>query len=135
MNKTAAEEWLTKAWHNLSGAILFYEADHYSDVTAVEIHYAVEKTLKSFLAYENQKILRTHDLYTLYQEIEHLINLNDFLDLLEQITKYHVEEAYPQHGRPMPSQSEIKEALNFAEGLFDRVCDILDIDKSEIMRR
>jgi len=37
--------------------------------------------------------------------------------------------------RDLPARNEIKEALNFAEELFDRVCDILDIDKSEIMRR
>jgi hypothetical protein len=43
MNKQAAKEWLTKAWHNLSGAKIFYDANHYTDVTAVELHYAVEK--------------------------------------------------------------------------------------------
>lgn len=34
MNEQSAKEWLIKAWHNLSGAKLFYEANHYSDVTA-----------------------------------------------------------------------------------------------------
>jgi len=33
MNKTSAQEWLKKAWHNLSGAKLFYDANHYTDVT------------------------------------------------------------------------------------------------------
>ena len=55
MNEQATKEWLKKAWHNLSGARLFYDANHYTDVTAVELHYSVEKILKSFLAYENKK--------------------------------------------------------------------------------
>jgi len=66
MNEQAAREWLTKAWHNLSGAKIFYDANHYTDVTAVELHYAVEKMLKSFLAYENKKIPKIHDLLDIY---------------------------------------------------------------------
>jgi hypothetical protein len=32
----------------------------------------------------------------------------------------------------MPPKEEIKEVLEFAKGLFDRVCEILEIDKSEV---
>lgn len=28
MNEQAAKEWLKKAWHNLSGAKIFYEVNH-----------------------------------------------------------------------------------------------------------
>ena len=55
MNEQAAREWLTKAWHSLSGANIFYDVNHYTDVTAVEVHYATEKTLKSILAFQNKK--------------------------------------------------------------------------------
>ena len=41
MNKASAKEWLEKAWHNLSGAKVLYDANHYSDIVAVELHYAV----------------------------------------------------------------------------------------------
>ena len=43
MNEQSAKEWLVKSWHNLSGAKLFYNANHYTDVTAVELHYSCEK--------------------------------------------------------------------------------------------
>ena len=32
MNEQAAKEWLKKAWHNLSGAKLFYDNNHYSEI-------------------------------------------------------------------------------------------------------
>lgn len=48
MNEVSATEWLTKAWHNLSSAKILINADHYSDVIAVELHYSIEKILKSF---------------------------------------------------------------------------------------
>jgi len=67
MNKTAAREWLTKAWHHFSSAKLLFIADHYTDIIAVELHYSIEIALKSFLAYENLKILRSHELFEIYQ--------------------------------------------------------------------
>ncbi len=133
MNKTSAIEWIEKSWHNLSGARIFYEANHYTDVTAVELHYSVEKSLKALLAYENRKIPKTHDLIEVYDLIRKYIDLEDNLVLLKQITKYHIEEAYPTFERALPSKEEIKEVLLFTEKLFDKVCDILDINKSELI--
>ena len=43
-----------------------------------------------------------------------------------------IHEAYPAFDRNMPPRDEIKEVLAFAEELFDKVCDILDIKKDEI---
>jgi len=132
MNKASAKQWLEKSWHNVSGARLFYEANHYTDVTAVEIHYSIEKSLKAFLAYENSKIPKTHDLYELSQLITNYIDLEEVEDLLDQITKYHIDESYPALDRNMPSKNEIKEALDFAFDIFYKVCKILDINPQEV---
>ena len=132
MNITSAIEWLEKSWHNLSGAKLFYEANHYTDVTAVELHYSVEKSLKAFLAYENKKIPKSHDLENIYYLVKSFINLDDYLDLLDQISKYHIEEAYPSFERTMPSREDIKEVLEFAQKLFQEVCNILDVDSDKV---
>ena len=133
MNEQAAKEWLKKAWHNLSGARLFYDANHYADVTAVELHYAVEKILKSFLAYENKKIPKTHELIDIYLLVKEHIDLDNKKEILDQITVYHLEESYPAFDRQLPPKEEIKEALIFSEELFEKVCKILDIDKKEVM--
>ncbi len=55
MNKNAAKEWLIKSWHNLSSTKILLNANHYTDVIAVDLHYSLEKTLKAFSAYENKK--------------------------------------------------------------------------------
>ena len=133
MNEQSAKEWLKKAWHNLSGAKIFYSVNHYTDVTAVELHFAVEKILKSFLAYENKKIPKTHELLDIYAKIQDKINFNsDEKELLISITEYHIEESYPAFNRQLPPKEEIKEALAFSEELFEKVCDILKIDKKEV---
>lgn len=132
MNKQASIEWLSKAWHNLSGAKLFYDANHYTDVTAVELHYAVEKILKSFLANQNKKIPKTHDLIDIYELVKEYINLDNEKFLLDQITEYHIEESYPAFDRKLPPREEIKEVLDFTQELFEQVCTILDIKLSEV---
>ncbi len=132
MNEASAIEWLEKSWHNLSAAKVLYDANHYTDIIAVELHYSVEKTLKAFLAYENKKIVKTHDLSEIYEMVKSHINLDDKLELLEQISDYHIEEAYPVFDRKLPPEEEIKEALVFAQVLFETVCEKLDINQNEL---
>jgi len=134
MNKASAVEWLKKAWHNLSGAKLFYEVNHYTDVTAVELHYAVEKILKSFLAYENKKIPKTHDLIEIYKLVKIHIDLDDNLILLKQITSYHIEESYPAFDRDMPQKEEMKKVIEFTFEIFEKVCSILNVDIKDIKK-
>ena len=136
MNKIMAKEWLNKAWHNLSGAKIFYDVSHYTDTIAVELHYAVEKTLKSLLAYQNKKIPKTHDLAKIHSFIMEIIEFNEEeLELLDIISDYHIEESYPAFNRPLPPRDEIKEVLELSEKIFETVCAILDIPKDELTHK
>ena len=68
MNRNSAVEWLKKVFHDLKSAQILYEANHYTDSIGVDLHYAIEKSFKTFLAYENKKILKSHDY--IYQEVK-----------------------------------------------------------------
>jgi len=39
-----------------------------------------------------------------------------------------------QLNKKLPSREEIKEVLDFTEKLFDTVCKVLDIEKSEVIK-
>jgi len=94
----------------------------------------VEKSFKTFLAYENKKILKTHDLHLLRSEVEDYILFSfEEIKIINMATDYHIEESYPQYDRILPSKEEIKEVLDFTEYLFDKVCIILDIEKDELL--
>jgi HEPN domain-containing protein len=84
-NKQSAAQWLTKAYHDLSSARILYAADHYTDTIANDLQQAIEKTLKSFLAYENEPIKKTHDLVELSKLVKEHIHFEagqiDFLDI------------------------------------------------------
>jgi HEPN domain-containing protein len=134
MNDRLAKEWMKKAWHNLSTAQLLYDAHHYTDIIAVELHYAIEKSMKSFLAYESKKIPKTHDLIALYRINRSLLEFDEAeVELLIIATEYHIREAYPQFERSLPSREEIKEVLDFTEKFFDEVLITLNIKKADIL--
>ena len=131
MNKMSAQEWLTKAWHHLSSAQILFQADHYTDIIGVELHYAIEITLKSLQAYENKQIKKTHELFEIYSQVD--LNIDDEeIRLLLIATKYHILESYPSPHRKLPDSKEIEKILLFSHKLFTSVCNQLDINPSDI---
>ena len=135
MNKTAATEWLRKVYHDLKSAEILYEAGHFTDSIGVDLHYAIEKAFKTFLAYQNKKIPKTHNLLELNELNSEFLTLQeDEIKLLHISNRYHIEASYPQYDRAMPPREEIKEVLKFTKELFDRVCEILDVDKKEVIK-
>jgi len=133
MNKTLAIEWLNKAYHHIGSAKILFDAKHFTDVIGIDIHYGVEVTLKSILAYENKKIIKTHDLIELKIILQDRIDFDeDELKLLATITTYHIRGSYPPKDKKLPSFEEIEKSLDFSLNLFDRVCSLLNIQKSEV---
>ena len=135
MNKKAAIEWLEKAWHHFSSGKLLYEARHYTDTIGIDLHYAIEVMLKAFIAYENKKMIKTHDLLKLQKHIKHFIEFDvEEKRLLGKISTYHIEASYPSFDRIMPTYEELKEAIDFGDELFSKICKILDIDENKVKR-
>ena len=133
-NIKASKEWLIKSWHNLSTAQLLYDANHYTDIIAVELHYSCEKTLKSLLAVQNKKIPKTHDLIEIYNMVSIFIDKKISLEMLDQITAYHIEESYPTYDRPLPPKDEIQNVLIFTHELFKDIYTILNLKEIDIKK-
>ncbi|MBD3796026.1 MAG: hypothetical protein IE881_08905 [Epsilonproteobacteria bacterium] len=53
--------------------------------------------------------------------------------ILAKATEYHKEDRYPNPNYSLPPRDEIKEVLDFTVLLFDKVCKILEIEKSELI--
>lgn len=133
-NKTLAKEWLVKAYHDLSSAQILYDANHYTDSIGFDLQQAIEKSLKAFLAYENKQIKRTHDLIDVYGLVNSHIQVDEsHLVILDIATNYYAQDRYPAAHLDLPPREEIKEVLDFTTDLFERVCQILEIDKREVM--
>lgn len=134
-NTSSAREWLAKAYHDLSSARILYAAHHYTDTIGIDLQQAIEKSLKTFLAYGNKSIKKTHNLIETYELVSDYIQLNDSqVRLLGIATTYYIQDRYPASSSELPSREQIKDVLDFAEDLFETVCRSLDIDPQEVMK-
>jgi HEPN domain-containing protein len=132
-NKPYAIEWLTKAHHDLLGAKLLVEAEHYTDTISYVLHQSLEKTLKAILAYENKPIVKTHNLVELYELMSDSINLeDDKVFLLSIATTYQTKQRYPVVHKQLPSKAEIREVLCFSEAFFQQVLQHLEMREHEV---
>jgi len=131
MNKPSAVEWLRKSYHDLKSAEILYEANHYTDSIGVDLHYAIEKSLKAFFAFDNARIPKTHNLPELYAMVGEYLEV-DNEEILFIANRYHIEASYPQFERTLPSRDEIKEVLDFTGSLFVEVLEKLGIDREDI---
>lgn len=111
------KDWIVKARGDLKAAkrLVVDNDDETSGISAYHTHQCVEKALKAFLVYHQQKIPRTHDLVGLLEECKnhdpHLIVLEkhiDFLSPYEMRTRYSDDQfSIDQH--------EVFEAITLAE--------------------
>ena len=133
-NKIYAIEWLNKAYHDLDSANILSSSGHYTDTIGYLYHQSMEKIFKSIIAYQNQSIPKTHNLIELSELLDEYFDFNeDELILLAKITTYCTKQRYPSIDKKLPSKDEIMQVQEFAIYLFDKVCDILDINKSELI--
>lgn len=133
VNKKYACEWMQKARHDLEGARLLYEADHYTDTIAYILHQSLEKILKAITAYQNEPIRKTHNLLELYELLTIEIDLDENeIFLLSIATTYQTKQRYPVVHKKLPACEEIKIILDFTEKLFDDILMELNIDPVDI---
>lgn len=133
MNKKSATEWLTIAYHDLTSAIILYNANHYTDSIGNDLQQSMEKSLKALLAFQNSKIPKSHNLLEVYEYAKEKILITDEEQiLLARGTTYLKEDRYPNPNYSLPSREEIKEVLDFTQKLFDDICNKLNIEKNEL---
>ena len=119
-NKPYAQEWFAIVLRNFETAKLLYRHGHYTDIIGIEIQQAVEKALKTILAYHNQKIPRDHDLVKLAAFVKPwVIFSQEELEQLRIITDYYKDDRYPNPRYFIPLSEEISQALEFSEKLID----------------
>ena len=90
--------------------------------TGFNIQQAVEKYLKGYLLSKGWKLKKIHDLEPLLNEaIPHEPSFEEFRATCLKITEYYVEERYPLTVVSELTEEEMKESLNTAETLIDKI--------------
>ena len=117
-----AREWFEKGKHDIEGAKLLFNAEHYTDTIGILIQQAIEKYLKGFLIYHGWKLEKIHDLVRLLAEaVRYRADLGEFEDRCRHISEYYFEGRYPGRMSIQYPREEIKESLEVAETIINRV--------------
>jgi len=111
INKMSGDEYLTNA-------------------VAFHCQQLVEKSFKAVIEEYGDKLLKTHNLETLYNEVTKLISLDLDPAGLELLDSVYIEARYPVALGLLPyGKPTLKDASSFSEfakSVFCKVCDILE---------
>jgi len=117
-----AIEWFEKGKHDIEGARLLFNAGHHTDTIGILIQQATEKYLKGFLIYHGWKLEKIHDLVRLLAEaVKHRADLGEFEGQCRRISEYYFEGRYPGRMSVQYPRKEIKESLEVAEAIINKV--------------
>jgi len=134
-NSTYAKEWIKFAYKNLVTAKLLYKCEHYTDIIGIELEQFFEKAIKSIYAYNNQKILKSHDLIELLSNLEFSKDLSEEeIDLLSIASDYYKDDRYPNPNYELPSKDEIERVLKYAEIFFNKVCKKIELNSCDFQK-
>ena len=122
-NRVLANEWLESGKKHLEAAEILFKNGHYTDIVGLELQQSIERVLKAVLAYNNQSILRTHDLATLLEAVKNEIEFDNDIRLQCDIaTDYFQDNRYPVSGKNfLPSEKEIEKVIESAHFIYNTV--------------
>jgi HEPN domain-containing protein len=124
--KKSVEEWTERGAHDLEAAQLLLDRGAHSDIVLFHIHQAVEKYLKGFLIHHDWKLKKVHDLETLITEAMDFDSaFEGYLDVGRKLTAFYYTERYPPGPAPSYSAEEIRQMLEAASGLIEKIMDRL----------
>ncbi len=120
-DKMKAKEWFEKASHDLEAVDDILKGSGHADVAGVLLQQSIEKYLKGYLISKGWKLVKTHDLKQLLDEVvKHNSAFGKYYDLLDMLTEYYFEEKYPL-GETEISLDEVKDNLKEAKKLINAI--------------
>jgi len=131
-----ALEWLKSSYSDLVLIGEIIDNDFLTHMVAFHSQQSLEKTFKAILEFNNQKVPKKHDLLLLKDKTEEFIEIYEE-DILEDLNELYIDSRYTGElgllPSGKPSLEKAKEFYKFAQSIFDKVCDTLNIDKSELI--
>jgi len=130
-----AKEWLKASLSDLMNIEAIIDNNFLTHITAFHSQQSVEKSLKAMIENKNQKIPRVHSLRKLIELVDNKIEYN--LELIKLLDSLYIESRYPTdlgllpYGKP--TLEDAREFFDFAQSVFDEVCQKLNVSKYELM--
>lgn len=138
MKENIAKDWLRSSYSDLVLIEEILGNDFLTHMIAFHAQQSIEKSFKALIESKFDNVPKIHSLNRLYKMVSGFLAVNDLVEI-NKLDKLYIDSRYPvdfgllPNGKP--SLDDAKRFYDFAADIFYRVCDILDIDKSEIMKR
>ncbi len=131
--KQITKEWLISAKDDFKVIDKIIEEEYLAHRVAFHSQQAIEKTFKALVNEKEVKLIKTHDLLTLYEQIAEFINLTLDIETLELLDKLYIDARYPgdlgllPNGKP--TIDDAKRFYEFAKNIFDNIKKFLETVK------
>jgi len=120
---------LTREWLQVAEADLRAATELGSrglgEVALYHCQQAAEKALKGYLAFQEQPLMKTHNVTALVAEAQQLDPaFASAVSAADRLTPYATRFRYPPAGAP-PTESEVRQAVDDARAVYDLVLSLL----------
>lgn len=136
MSLVMAKEWLKASSYDLLTVEKIADTDYLTHIVAFHSEQSIEKSLKALMVSKNSDIPKIHSLNRLFKLTEDMIK-NSNTQIVNKLDKLYIDSRYPSefgllpYGKP--TLEDAKGFYGFALDIFDTVCNILEIEKSELV--
>jgi len=133
MKGNIIKDWLRSSYSNL----VLIEEMLGNDFLLTWLHFhaqqSIEKSFKALMESKFDNVPKIHSLNRLYKMVSSFLPINNFVEI-SKLDKLYIDSRYPvdfgllPDGKP--SLDDAKRFYDFAADIFDKVCNIINIDKS-----
>lgn len=130
-----AIEWIKASNDDLKTISHILKVADLSHVIAFHSQQSIEKSLKALMEHKNLKVPKQHDLLRLVEIVKSDLTIDDY-DILDTLNALYIDSRYPgdmgllPYGKP--SLEDAKEFYRCSKDIFEKVCEILSIDLSDV---
>ena len=127
-------EWLKAANDDLILLKDISNNKHITNLIAFHSQQAVEKTLKAYIEFQDKKVPKIHKIQSLVDMVD--IDLEVYDELIQLLDQLYIDSRYPgdmgllPYGKPTLEDANV--FYDFAQEIFNKICNILDIDIKEV---
>ncbi|MBT5934556.1 MAG: HEPN domain-containing protein [Sulfurimonas sp.] len=136
MMKVISKEWLKASRDDMLIIEQIINIEHLTHMVAFHAQQAIEKSLKALIEEYEIDIPKIHKLIRLKKILSDKLTIeND--ELLANLDELYIDSRYPgdmgllPNGKP--TLADAQEFYDFAKEIFSKVCNILEIDKEDII--
>jgi HEPN domain-containing protein len=120
-----AKSWMEAASSDLILIEEIQDNELLTHMVAFHSQQAIEKIFKAVLEENEERVPKTHDLTTLSEKINKLLNIGFDYDILDQMNELYIEARYPTDLGLLPNGKPTKEVANqfykYAKDLYELV--------------